>query len=101
MNTIIEIATTEAAVAIVDAYAKSKKLNAFQLCLLVPGIVHTHDPTEKNVEECAYCRRNGNVFGDRTTAETDDIISRYNAKVEKIYEEMERELVTELESKSS
>jgi hypothetical protein len=102
MDTIAEIACSEVAVHVVDEYAAKRKLNQIQVAAMIPGIVHTHAPSTRLVDECAYCQRNGNVFNsERKTADTRDLIYRYKEKIKAIFEEMKYELDAELDAKLS
>jgi hypothetical protein len=101
MNTISEIACSEAAVYFVNEYAMDRKLNQLQIAMTIPGIVHNHVATELPTDDCAYCKRNGNVFNaeQQQLQETDDIILRYRKRVETIFKEMEAEINKELDAK--
>ena len=102
MDTVIEIACSEIAIGVINGYAAKRKLNPLQVAMTISGVVHEHSPTTKYVETCAYCRRNGNVFGSGIEpVETNDVISRYKKKMRIIAKEMERELLDELTSKIS
>jgi hypothetical protein len=100
MSAIAEIACSEAAIHFINDYATKKKLNQLQVAIRIPGIVHTHAATERMVDECIYCQRNGNVFSveqqHTPLKKTDDIISRYRKRVEEIFKEMEEEILQEL-----
>ncbi|AGE48746.1 hypothetical protein PBCVCVR1_240L [Paramecium bursaria Chlorella virus CVR-1] len=102
MNTFAEISCSEAAVHVISEFALKRKLNHLQLAMLVPGVIHSHTPSEQNTSDCVYCQRNGNVFNPKQkTVDTDDIISRYRAQVRDILEKMEVEIISTLESKIS
>jgi hypothetical protein len=101
MSAIAEIACSEAAVHFVNEYAMDRKLNQLQIAMMIPGIVHNHAATELSTDDCAYCKRNGNIFSaEQPQLEaTDDIISRYRKRVEAIFAEMEEEINQELHAK--
>jgi hypothetical protein len=69
--------------------------------MMIPGIVHNHAATELPKDDCAYCKRNGNVFSteQKKLEETNDIISRYRKRIEAIFAEMEEEINQELHAK--
>lgn len=102
MNTFAEISCSEAAVHVISEYALKRKLNHLQLAMMVPGVIHSHVPSEQNTSDCVYCQRNGNIFNsNQETADTDDIIARYRAKVKVLLDEMEVEIISTLDEKVS
>jgi hypothetical protein len=93
MDTIVEIACSEAAAFVIDDIAKVHKMNPLHVAMYVPGVAHDHPPCDDLVASCAYCKRNGNVFSpDDTISECDDLISRYKRRVAMIFEEMSDEI---------
>lgn len=56
---------TDAAVSIVNALARARRVSAHHLALQVPGLCHTHAPDRRPaVPGCAYCARRGNCFAE-------------------------------------
>lgn len=100
MEVFSEICVTESAMFVVNEFALSKKLNQFQMALMIPGLVHNHVPTSISTEDCDYCKRVGNIYNDsQKTTETNDIISRYKNEILQILETMERELIDTLDKR--
>jgi hypothetical protein len=94
VSQISEIACSEIASAAIEDISKNTKISPFHLAVNVEGLVHDHPPCEYNVETCAYCKRNGNIFAKDGSQHTmaDDVISKYKKKVAVILEEMFREI---------
>lgn len=94
-----EIATTEFAVDVINEIAKKKKMNGMTISPFVPGVTHDHAPCDFVVNTCAYCVRNGNVFAkDSTGKESDDIICKYRSKILEIFDEMKKDITTNLDN---
>ena len=94
MNSIAEIACSEAASFIIDNIAKKHKMNPLHVASYVPGIVHNHPPCEHLVESCVYCKRNGNVFSNKeeNSHQESDLISVYKRKLIVIFDDMMNEI---------
>ena len=96
--TLAELATIEFATFVVDEVAKTKKLPGLAVAAFIPGVTHEHSPCDFVVESCAYCTRQGNVFSENSAGQdTDDIICKYRSKILKIFEEMEKEIIGNLD----
>ncbi len=53
---------------VVAHIAKSKRISPQYLALEVPGVCHTHVPSKKRKQDCAFCTRRGNCFEDAAEA---------------------------------
>ena len=92
-TTLAEIATTEYATSVINEIAKKKKMSGMTIAPFIPGVTHDHPPCDFDVDTCAYCARNGNIFAEYSIGkETDDIICKYRRTILEIFEEMKKEI---------
>lgn len=58
----VEALLSRAAQEFVRGLAAARKIQPLHLALAVPGLCHAHNPCTFLADDCAFCRRAGNVF---------------------------------------
>jgi hypothetical protein len=82
---------------IVNEYSSKNKLVAMHIATKIPGMCHTHEPTDELVENCPYCNRRGNVFSGEKLAISDvkkDLVRRPVEEICQVLLSLAREVDT-------